>query len=857
MKAFRWLALLLVLVGAMLFLMRGKSGSSATSAPAAQTEELSAETSATPAAPIVPPASEVAPLVAAATTASPTAASFDPFEGANHLQVIVLNINNQPLEGATIRTAFRGESRRPAHTNLVRTFTTSARGMADVLWPTQKLEQFELAISKDEYGPRKMIWDLKAGDQVPANYTVKLRGSVHIGGFVVDPEGSPIVEALVSLGRFWTGSDQMKYQGEEADFPMQKHTTGTDGRWAARNLPPELLERISITASHSNYLENRVTVDRAPGIFPELQAGTYKLVLTRGLSARGRVVNEQQQPVAGADVWVGRRYSSGRKQTKADEQGRFTFSNVSTGRVDFSASAEGYAPNYKNQEVSAAMEEVVIQLEKGTIIRGVVQDEVQQPIEDVRVVLEGDSTYDRIEFSTKTDSAGKFEWRSAPNKPMQFYVGKLGYQQKRGVLLKPAEDNVVTLKQNRKVSGQVVDAETEKPVTRFTAASGRSHGENQFYADSGTSKEFRSEQGVFTLELHEENANAAQVTADGYAEQVQMLPAAENGEVKVLFKLKPSPSLVGLVVTPDGRPVADARVALVDNAFGGGRSVQFKRGRIESQGARSKMITTDAEGSFQIPSPPEAGMVIAANGAGYGSATVAEVRTTGFITLQGFGRIDGMLLQGSTPGAGQEVLLTSPNAAINFDWESARKTTDAQGLFSFEDVPAGNFAIVRLIKTSSRSWQHSHSTPIVVKAGQTTDVVLGGTDGTLQGTVKFETPPADNDYRLNAALSTVMPKLPEGLTQEQIRAYVSSEQWKEQVKQNKHYSATVNPDGSLRVDSVVPGQYTLRVSAQKNGEEEYRSQPIASGEVTVTVPEGASPATPIHIGEVLLKPNKR
>lgn len=860
MKSTKWLVLLLVLVGAMLFLMRQKPGAPGPSTAGEPTAEASAESTLVPKEPAAHAVAEPAALASPiANTVSVTVQSNDSLAGAHHLQVIVLDINNQPIEGAAIKTSFRAEQRRPAFTNLSRTFTTSSRGMADVLWPTQKIEQFQLLVSKDEYGPRKMIWDFQAGDQVPANYTVKLKGSIHVGGFVVDPEGNPIAEATVSLGRFWGGGDEIKNQGEEADFPLQKHTTGADGRWTARNLPPELLQNISVTGSHSNYLENRLTMGSKAAVESELRAGTFKLVLTRGLAARGRVVNEQQQPIAGADVRAGRKYSGGRQQTKSDEQGRFSFLNVSTGRVDFTASAEGYAPNFKNQEIGTSTEEVVIQLEKGSVIRGVVQDESLQPIEGVRVSLEGPPTepsYDLFEFSATTDSEGKFEWRSAPNKPLQFYFGKLNYQHKRNVSLKPAEDNVITLKLNRKITGQVVDADTDKPVTRFTAASGRSYGEYQSYGDSGAGKEFKNEEGLFTLEAHEENANAVQVTASGYAEQSQTLPVAERGEVKLLFKLKPSPTLAGTVVTPDGRPVPDAKVALVDNNVTGGRSVQFVRGQLRSQSSRTKLITTDAAGHFEIPSPPETGMVVAANGTGYGSATIAEVRASGVITLQSFGNIDGILLQGSQPGAGQEVYLTAPNSALRFDWETMRKTTDAQGFFSFEDVPEGTFAIVRLIKTSPDTRSLSHSTPVVVRAGQTTDIVLGGTDATLHGQVKFETPPADSDYRLAVSLSPERPSLPGGLSPEERRAYMNSEAWKEQMKQQKHYTGTVNPDGSLNFDAVAPGQYALVVKAFKNGEEEYRSPYIASGGISVTVPVGASPSAPIHIGEVVLKAAK-
>src|SRR5690606_10138062 len=114
-------------------------------------------------------------------------------------------------------------------------------------------------------------------------------------------------------------------------------------------------------------------------------------------------------------------------------------------------------------------------------------DKAGKPIEKVRVVLEGNSPggerYESYEFSTTTDKEGKFAWKSAPNQPMPFYIGKSGYQQKRGVQLKPGEENVVTLLHNRKVIGKVLDAETGQPVTEFHIVSGRQMGE-RFYGQS-------------------------------------------------------------------------------------------------------------------------------------------------------------------------------------------------------------------------------------------------------------------------------------------------------------------------------------------------------------------------------------
>jgi hypothetical protein len=831
MKPARWLVLPLLLLIAALIFMRQKGDSPRASANSPEAAEIH-----TPSLPETAPATDaVAPLTTPSTVSSLATAPAEPLpdelEYGHHLQVIVQDESRQPLEGAAVKTTFRADARQPYLTNLSRIFTTGAQGLTDVRWPTQQLIYMEVLVSKDDFSPRRMMWDLNAGDEVPPSFTVKLKGSIHVGGVVVDPEGNPVSEAIVSLSRFWRGSDEIKRQGEEATFPTQKHTTSADGRWTARNVPPELLERIHVRAEHTNFIGAQISADGKPEVEQELRAGTSKIQLLRGFAVRGRVVDEQQQPIPGAQVWSGRKYSRERKETKADAEGRFQFSNVNTGDVDFTATAEGYAPGFKKIPVSRSTEEIVLILGKGSTIRGRVENESKQPLEGVRVVLEGsslESASDLYSFSTKTDSEGKFEWNSAPNKPMPFYFGLTGYEQRRDVSLKPGEDNVVTLRLSRKVQGQVVDAETQKPVTRFSIAPGTSHGPKQFYPDSYASKEFRNDQGLFTLELNEQNQNGIQASADGYAEEVQQLPAAENGEVKVIFRLKPSPALVGTVLGQNDQPVAGASVVLVDGQSGG-RSVQFSKGRFQSHNSRTKVLTTDPNGRFEIASPPDEGTVLASDGTATGSASVAQLRGSGVIKLQGFGRIEGVILQGVVPGAGQEVLLSSPNSGVHFDFATTKQTANAEGRFTFENVPAGTVSIVRLIKMTSGSWRHSHRTDVVITPGQTTPVVLGGADGTLQGQVRWETPPTEKDIIITADASTYVPPPPNGLSAAERQAFYNSPERQELMKNSKHYSAVVGPDGSIQLDSVAPGEYTLRVSAQKSSDR-FSGASLASGE---------------------------
>lgn len=688
---------------------------------------------------------------------------------------------------------------------------------------------------------------------------MKLKAGVHVGGIVVDPEGNPIADATVTLARFWAGDEEIKKRGEQPASIYQKQTTGADGRWTGRNLPSELLERIQVSASHGSYIGAVVTVGGKPEVERELRAGTFRLQLKRGLEARGRVINEQQQPIAGAQVWAAQRFFQDRQETKSDGEGRFIFRNLKEGKINFSVVAEGYAPENKPHDVRADAEEIVFQLTQGSVIRGKVQDPSGQPIEGVQVSLEGvpgQVSYETYEYSTETDSKGVFEWKGAPNSPVPFSFGKSGYEQKRKVELKPGEDNVITLRPNRQVKGQVLEAETEKPITQFKIAVGHYYAVNKFSSYSHNRKEFKNEEGRFTIEIYEEDQNEIQAAANDYAPEIQTIPPEEGGQITMVFKLKPSPSLTGTVVTADGQPVAGASVSVVDGIFGG-RSARFSRGKLSALSSNTTLATTDASGRFSIPNPPANGTVLTANGTGFGSASIAEVKSSGVVMLQALGRIEGVLMQSSAAGVGQELLLNSPNGEIYFDFGTTKHITDAQGRFTFEDVPAGTVSIVRLVKISPKSSSFSHRTDVVVTPGQTTQVVLGGTDATLQGQVRFETTPPEEEYTVSAQLSPAAMQRWVGAKPEEWKAFLNSPEGKEQMKNQKYYTGVVGKDGALVLDSVAPGQYTLTVRAAKATEEFLgRNKPLAEGVITVTIPEGADPGSPIEVGEIVLRPPK-
>jgi RNA polymerase sigma factor (sigma-70 family) len=736
---------------------------------------------------------------------------------------------------------------------------TDANGIARVSFPpAQDLERLDIGASHEIYGARKMGWEMQAGDVIPANYTFKLGNGITIGGRVVDEGDAPIAGATVNLFRFWSGGESIVRRGEQSDFATQSKMSDAQGLWQAKGVPTDLLDHIGIRASHPDYVGTNYFGHQGQSRDPELRAGTFKVVLHRGSWVAGRVIDQIGNPIAGATITAGKYNYPGTQETKTDARGAFGFRNLSPGEIPFSALAKSRKPEIRTVEVKPDMPEILFRLGPGQTIRGIVKADTGEPVAGVRIALESKTggVSDTYQLELNSEKDGRFEWDGAPDEALNFCFLKTGYEAKRRQTLKPNEENVITLRHERKIEGRVLDAVSQQPVTKFRVGIGHYSGADSFYADYPGMKDYADANGRFSLGISEESVGAVKAEADDYAAQVERLPEAQDGVVQVVLRLKPSAALHGVLVTPDGAPVAGGTVAISSSQPG--RMLTLRNARLVDTGRQGKVVTTDAAGEFVLTSPPETGTVMAAEEKGFGFASVQQVRDSGRLVLQAFGRIEGTYSRGGQPVAGQEFTLSMRDAGISFDWGQYKASTDENGRFTIDRVPPGAGQVERLVSTSPNSWIHSYGADVTVLPGQTAQVALGDYGATLTGRIRFESPAAEGEkLSLEGGLSTVLPPLPGGMSAEEARAYFQTPEGKARMQQMKHFAINIADGGSWNVDSIPPGTYRLNITASKTGSRPGETSPAATSSTQVVVPEGATPQTQITVDEVVLRPNSK
>jgi hypothetical protein len=294
-------------------------------------------------------------------------------------------------------------------------------------------------------------WGIYAGADGKPSGAAAQTGAVT--GWVVELHGHPVPGADV-----WGLAYQEKYGPTK---------TRSDGRFRLPGLEPG--KPITIWADVPSLARERRADVR---IFPGKERDIGRLTLLPGTRMRGRVVDAQGKPVAGAGValkvyrhQLGHTISSqGTEWTfQASADGRFTTPPLPAGNANFCVSAPGKVRIFigKNAEPGTPVIDIGdVVLPDEMPVAGTIFDNEGKPAPGVEVVADYD--WDNV---AKSDKDGRFTVHGVGKGLKQLQLESNDYFSPKPFDVRPGQTDLkLTVIKAYEIHGTAVDAETGKPV---------------------------------------------------------------------------------------------------------------------------------------------------------------------------------------------------------------------------------------------------------------------------------------------------------------------------------------------------------------------------------------------------------
>lgn len=565
--------------------------------------------------------------------------------------------------------------------------TSDASGRYRLPMPSGVKTHFVSARAPGLFSKRLVVDKLEPGEE--REFEVEVRPDFRIAGTIVDDVGRPVQGARVST------------------FFSSKSVVSTDGagEFELGGLDPDR-DRHTLVVRKEGFLLLSERVDTtAEG---EARA---ELTLERGVSVGGFVVDEDGAPVPGAELYIGFDPSAlDRVDAVAHDDGSYEFPTVASGSQTLVVQRRGFAPHSEVLELPAAGElfpELTITLGAAHHIAGRVLDEAGRPRVGANVSMRFRGDY--LDGRTQTDEAGRFRVDGLPAQDLEVELWGRGLVRTRIALEGvDREDYEFTVPGAGRLEGRVVDGTSGAPVSAFKVRfvdPVLAPGERRLTGIGATwvreGHAFDDEEGRWSTagaELTPGDVIGVEVHAPGYAvarlEHVVVPPPAEP--LELVTALVPGVSVLGSVLdAASGAPIEGASV----RAYPG--SVDLSRLHGGDPHGPSAVLT-DARGEFLIENAPLGEVKLLVEHEAYpvlvdGPFEVLEGTREARrrIAMARGARILGLALDAEGQvRANQSIslILVATDDQIMSHWSA---TTDAEGRFEFERLPAGVFLVAQ------------------------------------------------------------------------------------------------------------------------------------------------------------------
>jgi thiol-disulfide isomerase/thioredoxin len=575
-------------------------------------------------------------------------------------------------------------------------------------------------------------------------------------------------------------------------------------------------------------------------------------------------------------------------EIKTDDRGRFKFAGKPRELTAVTAKAKGHAPDQKQFLVGemGTKYEVEFHLQPAKLLRGRIVDGAGKPVPGVTIYTDTWRGTRTLCERLQTDADGRFTWDSAPADQVMLDIFKLGYADLRNTPATASDkESVFTLRKPLKVRGDVVDAETGKPVESFRVVPGIAFNDQRI---SWERRELNRPDAIKPLpggkfeyeRSYPYPGYAVRIESDGYLPADSRVFKMDEGEVSLKFELKKGKGLSGIVRGPDGKPAAGAKVVVATPS----QSAYVVNGQeIRDQGC----VTTTADGEGRYSLPPQTGVyaLVVVHDAGYAEATAEQLARSQDVALVAWGRVEGNAKIGNKPGAGAQLNISKTGE--RYDEKAPRihhqieAKADADGKFVFPRVQPGQVSVNRTVNMpmTGRSWisMPTSAAVVTVEPGKTAQVTVGGTGRPVIGRLNLPKEVTDRSGWIysTATLATKreFPKLdiPDNVKEMEpaqrkqwYDEYLKSDAGKAYQaavdavqKDFRQYAVIAQPDGSFRADDVPAGTYQLAIAVSKVNADGTcgPGDTIATASADVSVPEmpGGRSDEPLEVPTLEMK----
>jgi hypothetical protein len=563
--------------------------------------------------------------------------------------------------------------------------------------------------------------------------------------------------------------------------------------------------------------------------------------------------------------------------------GRFRIGNARDKELILTVMAKGFAPASKTVLPGTDTADLKFQLARGSLLTGVVKDEQDQPITNTSIrASNGYLNRQRHDWSTRSDVAGRFVWQDAPRGPETYYVSADGFESAREVsLLADGTEQVVKLKKsatNTRVTGTVTDAQTSQPIERFEVwlsptTKGRNSDGSTYLASSYGQRKADGRNGKYGATIYADTIHyVVEIRANGY-QPARGTNSVDGKDQTMDFALIKAAPLTGVVLAPDGSPAEGAVIVLNTEMMQATLRLPRQLQRGKYSGVSETMSGPD--GRFTLEARAGATMIVVAHPAGYAYADAGLFLKSPILTLQPWGRIEGVIKITGATGSNEIVTLvpvsfgTDIGVAVEINMETR---TDGEGRFTFEGLPSGEHRIghrPRFANGRVTDYTATHDQVVLVKPGEAAQVTLGGSGRAVVGRAIFNSGTPVDWLRGSHTLS--FPSKPPATLRgssagaadpqsslTRAKAFAATEEGRAYHRSRRVYVPRFNPDGTFTIPDVLPGTYRLRLAptspTKMDSGASFRT-PVATAEQEITVPALAENEAdlPFEVGTVELK----